>query len=104
MTMQGSTNLNVASIGAGLERGRVGVGVAFGIGSGLLHLGIEEKRLLGQVVADKADDDGVPENGRGARKSVEQLAGEVGLAFLAELAEARTDCGGFELRKRDGRR
>lgn len=56
-----------------------------------LHFGIEQKGFMREVVADKANDDGVPENVGGAGNCVEQLAGEMGLAFLAEFAEAGAD-------------
>jgi hypothetical protein len=51
---------------------------------------------MGHVVTDKADDYSVPEDGGGFRNCVEQLAGEMGLAFLAEFAEARANGGGFD--------
>ncbi|PON98238.1 hypothetical protein TorRG33x02_060680 [Trema orientale] len=104
MAMQSSTNLKVPSFGAGLESGRVGIGITFGFRSRFLHLGIEEKRFIWEVVADKPDNDSVPKNSSWARQSIEQLAGEVGLALLAELAQARTNCGGLGFWQIDGKR
>lgn len=50
---------------------------------GRFHFAVEEEGFIGEVVADQSDDDGVPEDGGWARKSVEELAGEMGLPFLA---------------------
>lgn len=82
MRMEGFTCHKVAGEGTGLEGGREGVGIEKG-GWGGLHLSVEEEGLKRQVVEDEADDDGVPENSGGARKGVEEVAGKVGLTFLA---------------------
>lgn len=97
MAMQGFTHLEIARVRAGFEGRRVSVRVGLGAGRGGFHLGVEQEGFIGHVVADESNDDGVPEHGGGARQSVEQLAGKVGLAFLAEFAEAGADGGGFEL-------
>lgn len=51
---------------------------------------------MGHIVTDKANDDCVPEDGRGFRNCIEQLAGKMGLTFLAEFAKARANGGGFD--------
>lgn len=50
---------------------------------------------MGEVVADVAYDESVPENGGWLGNCVEQLAGEVEVALLAELAQSESD--GFGL-------
>ena len=94
--MYGFSGGEVEVEGAGLEGGREGVGVEAGARGGL-HLRVEEESVEGEVVADEADDDGVPEDGGGAREGVEEVAREVGLALLAEVAEAGADGGGCGL-------
>lgn len=51
---------------------------------------------MGHIVTDKANDDCVPEDGGGFRNCIEQLAGKMGLTFLAEFAEAKANGGGFD--------
>ena len=60
MAMHGFTSLQVLGLGAGLERGGVSVRVAFGERSGLSHPGVEKESLVREIVADEADDNGVP--------------------------------------------
>lgn len=98
--MHGLTYPQITRLGTRLESGGVSVGIGLDVGGGPLHPGIEEEGFVGHVVADEADDDGVPQDGGWASNCVEQLAGEVGLAFLAEPAEARADGGGLEGRLR----
>lgn len=81
--MYGLANPEIAGIGAGLENRRVSIGIALNLWRRRFHFAVEEKGVIGEVVADQSDDDSVPKNGGGARKGVEQLAGEMGLAFLA---------------------
>lgn len=95
MAMHGFTYPEVTSFGTGFESGRVSIGIAFGLRIRFLHLGIKQKRFNGEAIANEPNNNCIPENSRWARKSVEQLAGEVGLAFLAEFAEAGANCGCF---------
>ncbi|KAB2610820.1 pentatricopeptide repeat-containing protein [Pyrus ussuriensis x Pyrus communis] len=97
MAMHGFTHLKIAGVGASYEGGRVSVRVGLGAGKGGFHLGVEQEGFIGHVVADESNDDGVPKHSGGARQSVEQLAGKVELAFLAEFADTGADGGGFEL-------
>lgn len=103
MAMHGFTYSEVLSIGTGFERGRVSVGITFGARIRFLHLGVKQKCFIGEAIADEPNDNCIPEDGGRARKSIKQLACEVGLAILAEFAEARADGGGFGFRDRDGR-
>lgn len=64
-------------------------------------MGIKQKGFIGNVVANEPNNNGVPNNGSGARKSIKQLASKVGLSFLAELAKARSNGGGLEIWERD---
>lgn len=86
MTMQSLAGVKVAGKGAGFESGRESVRVRFGVGGGVSHVGIQGQSFSGHVVADEANDDGVPEKGGWVRQSFKQLAGKVRLAFLAESA------------------
>lgn len=58
--MYGLTYPQISRLGTGLESGGVSVGIEPDVGGGSLHPGIEEEGFVGHVVADEADDDGVP--------------------------------------------
>lgn len=80
--MEGFTELERASLGASLEGGREGVGVEFGRWGGS-HSGVEQESINGHVVADEADDDGVPKDGGWAWNRVEEVESSVGAALAA---------------------
>lgn len=103
MAMHGFTYPEVSSFGAGFECGRVSVGITFGSRISFLHLGIKQKRFIGEAIANEPNNNCIPKNSSWARKSIKQLACEVGLAFLAELAQAGANCGFFRFWDRDGR-
>lgn len=48
------------------------------------------------IVTDKANNDCVPENGGWFRNCVKQLAGKMGLALFAKVAEAGANSGSFD--------
>lgn len=50
----------ITRLGTGLESRGVSVGIELDVRGGSLHPGIEEEGFVGHVVADKANDDGVP--------------------------------------------
>lgn len=57
--MDGLTSGQLKCIGAGLENGRVGVGVATG-GWSIPHTRVDGEGFAGHLVTDETDDDGVP--------------------------------------------
>lgn len=89
--MHGFTSSQVPCLSASLEGRRVSVGIAFGERCRILHPGIEKKSLVREIIADKADDDGVPENSGWFGNCVEQLACELWVSILTNFAESRTD-------------
>lgn len=94
--MHSLAHLEIASIGAGFKGGRVSVRVTFDVGRGLFHFGIERQGCIGHVIADEPNDDGVPEKGCWARQSLEELAGKMRMALLAEFTKAGANSWGFE--------
>ena len=58
----------------------------FAIAVGGLHFSVELEGFQRHVVADEADDDGVPHRGGGAWKSVQKMACQVRLPLLAQFA------------------
>lgn len=52
-------------------------------------MGVQKESLDRHVVADEADDDGVPHRGGGAWKRIQEMASHVGLTLLTQFAQAR---------------
>lgn len=86
MAMHCFAKPQIASLSAGFESRRVSVVVTNGVRGGVLLAGVEENGFMRHVVANEADDDGVPHSRGWAGNSVEQLASQMGLALLAYFA------------------
>ncbi|KAJ1383860.1 hypothetical protein SESBI_42999 [Sesbania bispinosa] len=69
MRVKSFTSDEVVSEGTGFEGGREGVRIEASTRSGP-HLSVQEESVKGHVVADEANDDGVPDNSGRARKGV----------------------------------
>lgn len=82
MSVKGFTGDEVVSEGTCLEGGRESIRIETCIGGGP-HLRVQEEGFERHVVADEANDDGVPYNGGGARKGFEEMASQVRLPLLA---------------------
>jgi len=82
MGMKGLTGHEVLGKGAGLEGGREGVPIGSRVPP-RLHLRVKLQGFQWHLVADEADDHGVPHGGGGAWKAVQKMASQLRLPLLA---------------------